>query len=192
MLRKSVMEKPQRWHLLIVPVVFAIREIPQASTGFSPFEMMYGWNHRGILDLVKDKWESGKDESQIVVQQLIEMHEHLRKAAEIARENLLKVQHGQKRRCDTKVKPRQFEPGQKVLLFMPAENAKLFAKWQGPYEVLQRIGPVDYEILMPDKKKKKGVFYVNLLKEWKEQEALWGEMGEEISALKPTVACKRT
>ena len=78
--------------------MFAIREVPQASTGFSPFEMMYGWNPRGILDLVKDKWEIGKDEAQIVLQQVTEMHEHLRKAAEIARENLQRAQQGQKRR----------------------------------------------------------------------------------------------
>ena len=32
--------------------------------GVSPFEMMYGWSPRGILDLVKEKWQSGKDEAQ--------------------------------------------------------------------------------------------------------------------------------
>ena len=32
---------------------------------------------------------------------------------------------------------------------------------------------------MPDKVKKKGIFHVNLLKEWKEREALWGEVKDE-------------
>ena len=68
-----MLEKPCRWHLLIAPLMFVIREVPQASTGFSPFEMMYGWNPRGMLDLVKEKWENRKDEAQIVVQQVIEM-----------------------------------------------------------------------------------------------------------------------
>ena len=72
-------------------LMFTIREVPQASTGFSPFEMMYGWNHRGILDLVKDKWDSGKD-AQIVVQQVIEMQDHLNKVAEVGRTQLQKVQ----------------------------------------------------------------------------------------------------
>ena len=55
------------------------------STGLSAFEMMYGWNLRGILDLVKKKWESGKDNTQIVVQQVIEMRDHLNKVAKVAR-----------------------------------------------------------------------------------------------------------
>ena len=62
---------------------------------------------------------------------------------------------------------------------MHSDSAKLFATWQGPYEVIRRLGPVDYEIYMPDKTKKKGIFYVNLLKEWKEREVPWGEIGEE-------------
>ena len=31
MLRKLVMEKPKRWHLLVAPLMFAVREVPQAS-----------------------------------------------------------------------------------------------------------------------------------------------------------------
>ena len=88
MLRKLVMEKPKRWHLLVAPLMFAVREVPQASTGFMPFEMMYGWNPRGILDLVKEKWESGKDEVQTNVKHVIEIREHLRMVASMAKENL--------------------------------------------------------------------------------------------------------
>ena len=41
------------------------------------------------------------------------------------------------------------------------------------------MGAVNYEILMPDRKKKKGIFHVNFLKEWRERKVLWGETGEE-------------
>ena len=138
MLRKLVMEKPRRWHLLVAPLMFAIREVPQSSTGFSPFELMYGWHPRGILDLVKERWEEGPDEAQITVQQVMEIREHLRTVMGLARDNLSQAQAGQKRRYDQKVKVREFEPGQKVLLLMPSEQAKLFATWQGPYEVIQK------------------------------------------------------
>ena len=33
-----------------------IREAPQGSTGFSPFEMLYGRNLRGPLTLIKEEW----------------------------------------------------------------------------------------------------------------------------------------
>ena len=76
------------------------------------------------------------------------------------------------------MKIREFVPGQRVLLLMHSDQAKLFATWQGPYEVIKRVGPVDYEIVMHDKTKKRGIFHVNLLKEWREREALWGEVDE--------------
>ena len=40
------------------------------------------------------------------------------------------------------------------------------AKWQGPYRILKRIGRVNYLVEMPDRRKKKKVYHVNLLKKW--------------------------
>ena len=42
MLRKTAYEEGKDWDRLIPFVLFAYREVPQASTGFSPFELLYG------------------------------------------------------------------------------------------------------------------------------------------------------
>ncbi|XP_068227703.1 uncharacterized protein [Palaemon carinicauda] len=42
MLKKLCQEKPNQWHQYINAVLFAYREVPQESTGFSPFEILYG------------------------------------------------------------------------------------------------------------------------------------------------------
>ncbi len=34
-------------------------EVPQASTGFSPFELLYGRQPRGVLDVLRETWEEG-------------------------------------------------------------------------------------------------------------------------------------
>ncbi|KAJ0039408.1 hypothetical protein NL108_016223 [Boleophthalmus pectinirostris] len=65
-----------------------------------------------------------------------------------------------------------FKPGQKVLLLLPSSNSKLLAKWQGPYTVTRKMGPVTYEIYQPDKKKPRQTYHVNLLKAWKESPAV--------------------
>lgn len=48
---------------------------------------------------------------------------------------------------------------------LPTKENKLLAQWQGPFTVLEK-GQVSYQIEMPDCRKKKQLFHVNLLKEW--------------------------
>lgn len=40
------------------------------------------------------------------------------------------------------------------------------AKWQGPFKVRRKVGPVDYQIEMPSRQQPLQVFHVNLLKKW--------------------------
>lgn len=47
MLRKTATSEGKDWDKLLPYVLFAYREVPQASTGFSPFELLYGRSVRG-------------------------------------------------------------------------------------------------------------------------------------------------
>nr|XP_061838109.1 protein NYNRIN-like [Nerophis lumbriciformis] len=58
MLKKLADEDGKDWDHLIPYVLFAIREVLQASTGFSPFELVYGRRPRGVLDIAKETWEN--------------------------------------------------------------------------------------------------------------------------------------
>jgi len=37
-------------------------------------------------------------------------------------------------------------------VLLPTSSNKLLAQWQGPYRILRRVGKVDYEVLIPDKR----------------------------------------
>ena len=56
MLRKVSADQPKKWDRLLPGVLFAYREVPQATTGLSPFEMVYGIKPRGPLSLLRDLW----------------------------------------------------------------------------------------------------------------------------------------
>ena len=47
--------------------------------------------------------------------------------------------------------PRKFMPGQKVFL-LHSETAKLFVQCQGPFEVLRKVGLVNYEVSETDRR----------------------------------------
>ena len=56
MLKRLCSEQPRQWPRYINAVLFAYREVPQASTGFSPFELLYGRTVRGPIQIPKELW----------------------------------------------------------------------------------------------------------------------------------------
>ena len=62
MLYKLCAENPSEWHKMIDPLLFAYREVPNESTGFSSFELIYGrkvhfkyYNNYGRAIMMKRK-----------------------------------------------------------------------------------------------------------------------------------------
>jgi len=54
---------------------------------------------------------------------------------------------------DKTARTRSFEEGDEVLLHLPTSENKLLAKWQCPYQVQRKVGPVTYEVYIPFKSK---------------------------------------
>ena len=89
MLRKTAKEEGKNWDKLLPYVLFAYREVPQASTGFSPFELLYGRRVRGPLDVLREIWESSSKSSESIVSYVINMREKMDRMIELVQENFL-------------------------------------------------------------------------------------------------------
>ena len=50
-----------------------------------------------------------------------------------------------------------------MLVLLPTLTNKLFAQWQGPYNVVKKFGKANYEVSMPDNRKCRQVLHINLL-----------------------------
>lgn len=164
MLRKAVDKEGKDWDKLLPYLLFAYREMPQASTGFSPFELLYGRAIRGPLDIIRETWEADEHSDDSVVSYLLATQEKLRDMAEMVEENLTKVQGKQKRLYDKGARLQEFKKGDPVLVLLPTSSSKLLAQWQGPYQIMERTGKVTYQVDMHDKRKRCRVFHVNMLK----------------------------
>ena len=57
----------------------------------------------------------------------------------------------------------------KVFILLPSDESKLLARWQGPFEIQQRMGPTTYQVSTPGQSRSSRVLHVNLLKEWVER-----------------------
>ena len=122
MLRKTASEEGKDWDKLLPYVLFAYREVPQESTGFSPFELVYGREVRGPLDVLKETWESTQDTKEDVLSYVMLMRERLEKMASLVQTNMAKAQDQQKRWYDRTARKRVFQPGEQVLVSVVLVN----------------------------------------------------------------------
>ena len=152
MLRKTAVKEGLDWDKMLPYVLFTYREVPQTSTGFSPFELLYGYQVRGPLDVLKESWQSGEKSDESVISHVLTVRENLEKMREMADMNLKNAQQQQKRWYDRNTRQRSFEPDDMVLLLLPTSTSKLMAQWQGPYRVMKKIGQANYLIEMPHRR----------------------------------------
>ena len=89
----------------------------------------------------------------------------------IVKDNVRKAQRQQKTWYDKTARETELKSGEEALVLLPTSSNKLLAQWQGPYRVTCKVGKVDYEIDMPNKRNRKKVFHVNMLKKWHPPEA---------------------
>ena len=73
MLKTFVKQDPKNRDKRLPYLLFAYREVPQASTGFSPFELLYGRKVRRTLDVVRETWEADQRSSEDIITYVLRM-----------------------------------------------------------------------------------------------------------------------
>ncbi len=76
------------------------------------------------------------------------------------------AQEAQRRHYDRAAQPWEFQPGDYVLVLVPTAACKFLAKWQGPYVITEKVGPVTYRVRQPGRRKETQLYHINLLKRW--------------------------
>ena len=110
MLRKTAVKEGVDWDVMLPYLLFAYREVPQASTGFSPFELLYGHHVRGPLDVLSETWQSSTKSEESVVSHVLSIQDKLEKMKYITDSNLEQAQLRQKVWYDKNSREREFQP----------------------------------------------------------------------------------
>ena len=154
-----------RWKDFLPTVEMVINSLPNRSTGYSPFFLMYAYHPVLPVELLKG------DES-TNVKTLSKFLERTQEVWHNARVQMEKAMVAQKRYYDQKHRDIQFAVGDMVLLStqnlrLKGIPHKLQRKFCGPYKVLERIGAQAYRLKLPDTWRIHPVFHVSLLKQWR-------------------------
>lgn len=85
-----------------------------------------------------------------IINHVVDMRTRIEQVILIIREHMEKVQTAQKARYNHQVSMREFHPGDGYV-------TGTHVKWQGPYEVIEAVGQVNYKIPHPDRCRKKKI-----------------------------------
>ena len=127
-------------------MLFAYSEVPESTTGFSPFELLYGREVRGPSDMLREKWRASKKSDESVLFHILKVRETLEEMSGLVSENARCAQKRQKFWYSQNARGKELQIGEKVLVVLPTTSNKLLAC--GPYSVLHRINKMNYEVHM--------------------------------------------
>ena len=165
MLRKA-RDLGKEWDDLLPYCLFAYRSAPHTNTGIAPFELLFGRNIRGPLEVLKSGWMGGEIAEKSIVGWVAGLKKKLQATAAIVEQKELEAKTRMKKSYDKRATLISFKPGDMVLMRIPQLQAKLQDTWDGPFEVLSQVSPVTYVIAVPNRRKRKKTVHVNMLKYW--------------------------
>ncbi|KAL0554942.1 hypothetical protein IC582_008872 [Cucumis melo] len=166
MLRACALEFPGSWDSHLHLMEFAYNNSYQATIGMAPFEALYGKCCRSPVC-----W------GEVGEQRLMgpELVQSTNEAIQKIRSRMHTAQSRQKSYTDVRRKDLEFEIGDKVFLKVAPmrgvlrfeRRGKLSPRFVGPFEILERIGPVAYRLALPPSLSTvHDVFHVSMLRKY--------------------------
>ena len=150
---KTVLEKTrngdQQWDLWLPSVLASLRDSVHTSTGYTPFQLMFGRDARSPVSALREKWTSEQKLPKAVDTYLTELTTRMVDAQEIVQETDSRAKEKSKKYYDRKTVEDSLSVGEEVLFMSPTGTAGLVAAWEGPYTVLEKKGPLTYLIDAP-------------------------------------------
>ena len=167
MLRSCSIDYEGSWDRHIPLVEFVYNNSFQSSIGMSPYEALYGRKCRTPLC-----WTE-LSERKVIGPDLIQKTEE---KVKMIRERLKVATDIHKSYADMKRKDIRYEIGEKVFLKVSpwkkvmrfGKKGKLSPRFIGPYEVIEKVGPVAYRLALPPELEKiHNVFHVSMLRRYR-------------------------
>ncbi|KAA3461447.1 reverse transcriptase [Gossypium australe] len=158
MLRCCVLEFEGTWERYLLLIEFAYNNSFQSSIKMAPYEALYG--RKCHTPLYWAELSEGKIHGKV----------------KVIRESLKAASDRQKSYADLKRKDIEFQVGDRVFLKVSpwkkilrfGRKGKLSPRFIGPYEVIERIGPVAYRLRLPHELNKiHNVFLVSMLRRYR-------------------------
>lgn len=165
-LRHYVRSDQKNWSAFVDCAEFCYNSKQHSSTGFSPFELAYGYKPVGPGEAAVQQITGG------VAPAGGAFHEEWVQHLEQAKKRLDKAQARMKKQADRKRRHQEYLVGSKVYLKIDPRQFelplgttdRLARRYDGPFLIVERIGQVAYRLKLPEHMHVHPVFHVSMLK----------------------------
>ncbi|XP_040069606.1 uncharacterized protein LOC120842535 [Ixodes scapularis] len=154
MLHHVIHERGREWDKHVPFLLWAYREVPNETTGVTPFELMYGREPVGPLAILSKTWTGewtapcGLTSS--AEDYLVALRQRFAAAADAAREHSSAAKSSYAGYCNRNARPKAFQGGDVVLVLGPDSTNALLGRGRGPAVVVEQRRPCSYLVQFGD------------------------------------------
>ena len=147
MLSHVVREYGRQWHKYVPMMVWVLREVPNATTGVSPYLLVYCRKPGGPLAILKETWSGEREFSLSLSQPVEEYLQNLRDKTEVmtlhATDYTKKAQQGYVSRYNLKARHKRFRWGTKSSSWLRRVGASCSTSGRGQVLSKRSDQPID-------------------------------------------------
>jgi len=129
MLYHVIQDHQRQWHKYVPLMVWVLREVPNATTGVSPYMLVYGHTPRGPLAVLKETWTGERDVppgiGKPVEDYLCDLKNKLESAAEFARHHSSQAQANYAAHYNLRARDKTFREDDQVIVLAPENQGKM-------------------------------------------------------------------
>jgi transposase InsO family protein len=168
MISKLAADHPKQWHKYLGFALWALREVPNETTGTPPWVLAFGHLPRGPLSILKETWigerELPLNLGKNIPEFLKVLHSKLQIAEEYAKSQTDKNQVRYATRYNLRSLDKHFSVGERVLILHKDSTAsRTFSRWKGPATIVEVRSPYSYLVEIDGARR---VYHANQLRKF--------------------------
>ena len=151
MLHFAMREHGRAWDKAVPFLLWALREVPNSTTGLSPFMLQFGIPPRGMLSILKDTWTGQRKvpTSKTVEQYMNELTKRITSASQYADEHSKVAQEQYAKYHNKCASDKSFTVDEQVIVLEKDSNSKIYAQWKTG-TIAKVLSPYSYLVNMPN------------------------------------------